>query len=92
MSKRAMRIFAFLVVTYVIGGLGAKLYLDTPIEMPEWLRGTTMFMLRVTGVDAENNTDEAAIMATFIVSCISWTFTGFMLWLFVLAFRRPGAR
>jgi hypothetical protein len=90
--KRAMRVVAFVVSTYVIGGLGAKVYLDMPIEMPDWLQAATMFMLRVTGVDAVNNTDEAAIMATFIVSCIAWTLTGSLLWLLVLACRRVRGR
>ncbi|CAB3755657.1 hypothetical protein LMG29739_02233 [Paraburkholderia solisilvae] len=83
-----MRIFGFLAWTYVTGGLFARIYLEIPIEMPDWLRYATEFGLRMTGLEPQYHTEEADIMATFIVSCISWTLTGVVLWFAIVGMRR----
>jgi hypothetical protein len=86
--RRALRVCAFLVVTYVAGGLIAKAYLESAIEIPGWLRYATVFLVRLTGVEPEHHTEEVDIMLTFLVSCISWTLTGLMLWLVMVEVQR----
>jgi hypothetical protein len=79
-------------VTYVAGGLIAGAYLESSIEIPDWLRYATEFLVRLTGIEPEYHTDEVDIMMTFIVSCISWTLTGLVLWLVVFTVRRVRGR
>jgi hypothetical protein len=86
--KKAICIFAFVALTFFIGGTIANIYLEWPAPMPDWLFDTTMFALRVIGVGEENNTDDAEVTATLIIACISWALTGFVLWLLLVTVRR----
>jgi hypothetical protein len=58
------------------------------MDMPAWLYHTTMFAIRTTGLGRIDSNDDAEAMATVIVACISWTFTGFILWLLIVVVRR----
>ncbi|CAB3746011.1 hypothetical protein [Paraburkholderia solisilvae] len=86
--KRTLRALTFVTLTYLVGGVAANVYLEWPAPMPNWLFYSTMFVLRVVGIGPENNTDDAEVMATLIVACLSWTLTGIALWLLGRAVRR----
>jgi hypothetical protein len=86
--KKAMHIVAFVTLTYFIGGALANVFLEWPAPMPDWLHDTTMFTLRTTGLGEEYNPDDAEVMATLIIACLSWTLTGIALWLLARAVRR----
>ncbi|GAB7524165.1 hypothetical protein [Paraburkholderia sp. 2C] len=90
--RRLARIFGFLAWTYVAGSLFARIYLEMPIELPDWLRYVTEVVLRMTDLEPASHPEEADIMAEFIVLCISWTLTGLVLWLVVVKASRPGNR
>jgi hypothetical protein len=89
--KRTMwiaRVAIFVTLTFFIGRPVANIFLDWPAPMPQWLHATTMFMLRITGLGEDNNTDDAEVMATLIIVCLSMTATALALWLFAHALRR----
>ena len=86
--SRALSIFAFIPLTYFIGGTIANTYLNWPMDMPNWLHGTVMFAIRVTGLGELHNADHAELWAMAIVACISWTLTGIVLWQLARAVRR----
>jgi hypothetical protein len=90
--KRLIRICAFTIATYFIGGAIANIYLNWPMEMPDWLYHATMFTIRVTGLGKVDSNDDAEVMATIIVACISWTLTGIVLWHLARAVRRLRSR
>jgi hypothetical protein len=85
--KRTLRIGAFVVLTFFIGRSVANIYLDWPAPMPDWLYHATMFAIRTTGAGEIDNPDDAEVMATVIVGCISWILTGLALWLLARAAR-----
>jgi hypothetical protein len=78
--NKALRIGTFLTLTYFIGGAIANVYLNWPMDMPDWLQAATTFAIRVTGAGNVDSNDDAEVMATLIIACISWTLTGLALW------------
>jgi hypothetical protein len=90
--KRVVRICGFVISTYFIGGALANIYLNWPMDMPRWLYHATMFTIRVTGLGEVDSNDDAEVMATIIVACISWTLTGIVLWQLSRAVRRLRSR
>jgi hypothetical protein len=78
--KEGLRTFAFVALTYFVGGVIANTYLEWPAPMPDWLFYTTRFAIRVTGLGEVNNPDDAEVATTLIVDCISWMLTGVALW------------
>jgi hypothetical protein len=86
--KRALCIAAFVILTFFIGRAIANIFMDWPMDMPGWLHYMTMFALRAAGLRDVDNPDDAEVMATLIIVCISWTLTGIVLWLLTRAVRR----
>lgn len=86
--NRALRVGLFLTLTFFIGRPVANIFLDWPAPMPQWLHATTMYMLRITGLGEDNNTDDAEVMATLIIVFLSMTATALALWLLAHALRR----
>ncbi|MFC0398862.1 hypothetical protein [Paraburkholderia rhizosphaerae] len=86
--KRAIRVVILFTATLFIGRHIANIYLEWPTPMPGWLRYLTKLCLRTAGLSDVGNNDDAEVVATLIVACISWTLTGLLLWLLMAAFRR----
>ncbi|CAB3762061.1 hypothetical protein [Paraburkholderia humisilvae] len=86
--NKALRLGAFVTLTFYIGRSIANIFLGWPAEMPDWLYHTTLFALRVTGLGDVDSTDDAEVMATLIVALTSWTLTGVVLWLLAITVRR----
>jgi hypothetical protein len=90
--NRALRAAAFIALTFLIGRTIANIFLEWPAPMPQWLFLTTVFMLRITGLGDETSTDNAEVMATIIIACISWTLTALALWQLKRALQRRKTR
>jgi hypothetical protein len=87
-AMRIARVAVFITLTFFIGRPVANIFLDWPAPMPQWLHATTMFMLRITGLGEDNNTDDAEVMATLIIVCMSMAATALALWLLAHVLRR----
>lgn len=90
--KKALAIFAKVVITLVGGWMLAGVVSSLPHEMPEFLDASIRFVLRVTGNYGLANPDDMEVLATLVILVASVILVGIVVWAGARFLIEPGLR